>query len=517
MQLIRMFSKMYLLVIFGLLAISGYSQKQQERTQELPNILWITSEDNSAYFLGCYGNSFATTPNIDKLADEGFLYTRAYAPSPVCNPSRNTIITGVYAASNGNENMDSRYPTSSLIRTYAEVLREAGYYCTNNAKTAYCSSTLTADIWDESSPRAHYLNRPAGKPFFAIFNLFSSHESANQLYTETDKLRHSADKVVIAPYHPGTKEVRHDWAQYYDRVENMDTEVGMLLKELEDAGLADNTIVFYYSDHGGVLPRSKRFCNETGTHVPLIIRIPEKYKYLYPATRPGMKVDRLVNFVDLAPTLYSILGLPIPGYIQGHAFLGDQKTADPEYTFMTRQRMDERFDNVRAVRDKRYRYIRNYMPFRITMQHVDYMFMQPSARSWQETFLSGQTNEVQSRYFLPKPAEELYDTENDYWEVNNLAGDPAYAEILKRMRKTLDDWRLEVKDAGVIPETEYETLAGNQSLYDYVRSDECPFEELIKASDLAVMGGPDNLDTYAEYLKNQNSAMRYWGATGLLC
>jgi hypothetical protein len=310
--------------------------------------------------------------------------------------------------------------------------------------------------------------------------------------------------------------VRHDWAQYYDRVENMDTEVGMLLRELEDAGLSDNTIVFYYSDHGGVLPRSKRFCNETGTHVPLIIRIPEKYKYLYPAARPGMKVDRLVNFVDLAPTLYSILNLPVPEFIQGHAFLGEQKTADPEYTFMTRQRMDERFDNVRAVRDKKYRYIRNYMPFRITMQHVDYLFRQPSARSWLETFLSGRTNEVQSRDFLPKPAEELYDTENDYWEVNNLAEDPAYAEVLNRMRKVMDDWRLEVRDAGVIPETEYEALAGNQSLYDYVRSDGCPFGELLKASDLAVMGGPDDLKTYKAYLKDRNSAMRYWGATGLL-
>jgi len=500
------------ITLLGLFSTACTSKKPAE----LPNILWITSEDNSAYFLGCYGNSFATTPNLDRLSREGFQYTHAYAPSPVCNPSRNSIITGVYAASNGNENMNSDYPTSELIRTYAEILHEAGYYCTNNAKTAYCSSNLTGDIWDESSTRAHYLNRPEGKPFFAIFNLFSSHESANQLQTPTADLRHSADEVAIAPYHPRTPEVSHDWAQYYDRVENMDTEVGMLLQELENNGMAENTIVFYYSDHGGVLPRSKRFCDETGTHVPLIIRIPEKYKYLYPADKPGEKVDRLVNFVDLAPTLYSMLGLSIPDYIQGNAFLGEQKSADPEYTYMTRQRMDERFDNVRAVRDRKYRYIRNYMPFRITMQHVDYLFRQPSAQSWMEAFLSGRTNEVQSRYFLPKPVEELYDTENDYWEVNNLANDPAYAKVLDRMRKAMDDWRMEVRDAGVIPETEYLALAGNQSLYDYVRSEECPFEELITASNQAVLGGAENLETFREYLKNGNSAMRYWGATGLL-
>ncbi len=169
----------------------------------------------------------------------------------MCNPSRNAIITGVYAASNGNENKNSRYPTSPIIRTYAEILCDAGYYCTKNAKTAYCSSRLTADIWDENSPWAHYLNRPAGKPFFAVFDLFSSHETTNQMYTKTKDLRHDADKVVIPPYHPGTEEVRHDWAQYYDRVENMDTEVDTLLRELDDAALSENTIVF-----GGTLPRS---------------------------------------------------------------------------------------------------------------------------------------------------------------------------------------------------------------------------------------------------------------------
>ncbi|MEZ5070745.1 MAG: sulfatase [Bacteroidales bacterium] len=481
-----------------------------------PNILWITSEDNSAYFLGCYGNEFATTPNLDRLAGEGFRYTHAYAPSPVCNPARNAIITGMYAASNGNENMDSGYPTSDLIRTYAEILREAGYYCTNNSKTGYCSGSLGPDIWDESSTRAHYLNRPDGTPFFAVFNLFSSHESSNHRYTESSSLRHSPEMVEIAPYHPDIPAVRHDWAQYYDRIEDMDTEVGMLLQELEESGLADNTIVFYYSDHGGVLPRSKRFCDETGTQVPLIIRIPEKYRKLYPAGKPGETVDRLVNFVDLAPTLYSILGLPIPNYIQGNAFLGEKKTPDPAYTFMTRQRMDERFDNVRAVRDGKYRYIRNYMPHRIPMQHVDYLYLQPSARAWMEAFETGETNEVQSRAFRTKAVEELYDTEHDYWETNNLAGDPAYQDVLERMRKALDDWRLEIMDGGVIPETEYTALAGEASLYDYVRSEECPFGELITASNLAVLGGPVDLPAYVAYLKHENSAMRYWGATGLL-
>ncbi len=483
---------------------------------ELPNILWITSEDNSAYFTGCYGNTFATTPNIDRLASEGFLYTHAYATNAVSAPSRNTILTGVYSASNGNENMRSNYPTSGIIKGYPEYLHQAGYYCTNNSKTDYNTSTIDASIWDECSNKAHYKNRPSGKPFFAVFNIGTSHESSIHKQIPSEKLRHDPNKVTLPPYHPNTPEMRHDWAQYYDMVENMDAEVGAFLRELDSLGLAENTIVFYYGDNGGVLARSKRFVYETGTQIPLIIRIPEKYKYLYPAKKPGQKVDRLVNFVDLVPTILSIIGIPVPDYIQGKAFLGSQKSEDPQYTFMTRQRMDERYDNVRAVRDKQYRYIRNYMPFRITMQHVDYLFNAPSAQSWEDAYKAGKLNPIQSRYFEPKPLEELYDTENDYWEINNLAGDPAYAEVLKRMRKALDDWRMEVRDAGVIPETEYLPLAGNKSLYDYVRSASCPFEELIKASDLAILGGPGDVNTFVEYLKSDNSAIRYWGATGLL-
>ena len=492
---------------------------QEKKIKDLPNILWIVSEDNSAYFTGCYGNSFATTPNIDKLASEGFTYTHAYAAHAVCAPTRNSILTGVYACSNGNENMRSTYAKSDIVRTYPEYLREAGYYCTNNSKTDYNTNSVDPNaIWDESSDKAHYKNAPDGKPFFAVFNSMISHESCLFMrgLIPDDKLKHDPAKVVLPPYSPDIPEMRHDWAQYYDYVEKMDVWVGKLLKELDDSGLADNTIVMYYGDHGGVLPRSKRFLYETGTQAPLVIRIPKKYEYLYPNQKNGTKVDRLVNFVDFVPTLLSIAGVPVPDYMQGNAFLGAQKTKDPEYTFMARQRMDERVDNVRAVRDNQYRYIRNYMPFRITMQHVKFLFLAQSAQAWEDAFYAGETNEVQSRFFMEKPVEELYDTENDPWEVNNLAKDPKYAGVLKRMRKALDDWRLDIYDTGVIPETEYKTLAGEQSLYDYVRSTKCPFKELIKASDLAVMGNSNDVGTYVNYLKNENSAIRYWGAVGLL-
>jgi arylsulfatase A-like enzyme len=467
--------------------------------------------------MGCYGNKFATTPNIDKLATDGFLYSRAYCPHAVCAPSRNCILTGVYATSNGHENMRSRYPMSAEVHTYPEYLRKAGYYCTNNAKTDYNTSAFEYDaIWDECSKKAHYKNRPKGKPFFAVFNIELTHESQIFKSIPNKELRHNPDKVYLPPYTPDLPETRHDWAQYYDKIEDMDTQVGKFLKELDESGEAENTIVMYYGDNGGVLARSKRFMYESGTRIPFIVRIPQKFKYLYPAQKPGQKVDRIINFVDLAPTLMSITGTTIPGYMQGNAFLGTKKTKDQENTFMSRQRMDERYDLVRAVRDKKFRYIRNYMPFRITLQHVEFLFRAPSAVAWFTAFKEGKTDAVQSFPFLPKPVEELYNTEIDPWEVNNLASNPAYASDLIRMRKVQTDWMRSIRDAGLIPEAEYQNLAGDKSLYDYMRSAACPFDELMEASELATLGGKKELNRFIKYLKNPNSAMRYWGATGLL-
>lgn len=483
---------------------------------ELPNILWLTSEDNCP-FLGCYGDEFATTPNLDKLASEGFLYTHAYANAPVCAPARNTIITGIYATSGGNEHMRSNYFKSEIIKTYPEFLREGGYYCTNNVKTDYNTQSIDPQlIWDECSRDAHYKNRNPGQPFFAVFNTTISHESSIHDSIPDEKLRHNPEEVPIPPYHPATQAIKHDWAQYYDKVEDMDAWVGEKLRELEESGLAESTIVFYYGDNGGVLPRSKRYVYETGTRVPLIIRIPEKFKHLFPAKKSGSKIDRLVSFVDLAPTLLSIAGINIPDYYQGNAFLGSQKTEDPEYAFMFRGRMDERYDMSRAVRDSKYRYIRNYMPHRIYAQHLEYLWRAPSTRSWEQAYLSGNCNETQSVFWNSKPAEELYDTENDPWEVNNLATDPAYADIVNRMRTANREWMTRVKDAGFIPEADRVRRTGEMPVYDYIRTSGFDLETVIKAAETASFGNVENLTLFQSYLKNEESSIRYWGATGLL-
>ena len=503
--------------IAGISLLSSFSMAGcQQKAPGLPNILWITSEDNSP-FLGCYGDSFATTPHLDKLAAEGFLYTHAYANAPVCAPARNTIITGVYACSGGNQHMRSQYNKSDIIQYYPQFLRQMGYYCTNNPKEDYnIDPEQTKGVWDESGKTAHYRNRKPGQPFFAVFNSTISHESSIHTSIPTEQLRHDPQKVKLPPYHPDTPEMRHDWAQYYDKVEDMDAWVGSILEELEESGEADNTIVFYYGDHGGVLGRSKRFVYETGTRVPFLVRIPEKYKYLFPASKPGEKVDRLISFVDLAPTLLSIAGIPIPEWMQGHAFLGKQKTTDPEYAFMFRGRMDERYDMVRAVRDKQYRYIRNYMPYRIAGQHINYLWKAPSMQSWEQAYLQGKCNDMQSAFWKPKSSEELYNTEKDPWEVHNLAEDPAYREVLERMRKANDEWVTRILDTGFIPEGERNIRAGNMPLYDYMRSGKIPFKDILKAADLASLGKMENLGQMNEWLKNDDSAIRYWAATGLL-
>jgi len=501
-----------LLVIFS----SFSSCKTSAKKLPPPNILWIVSEDNSPLF-GCYGDTFATTPNFDKMAAEGFLYTHAYANAPVCAPARNTILTGVFANSNGCQNMRSHYKRSDKVPMYPVLMRKAGYYCTNNAKEDYNFNPKdTRGIWDESSRKAHYMNRKPGQPFLAVFNLGVSHESSIHKSIPAEQLRHDPEKVPLPPYHPDTKEMRHDWAQYYDKIEDLDTQVGKLLDELEKNGLADSTIVFYYGDHGGVLARSKRYVYETGTRVPFIIRIPEMYKDYFPAAKPGMKVDRIISFVDLAPTLLSLAGATIPETMQGHAFLGREKTPPPKYAYMFRDRMDERYDMSRAVRDDKFRYIHNYMPYRIYGQHINYLWRAPSIRSWEKAWKEGKCDATQSAFWNTKPVEELYDTENDPWEVHNLASDTAFKDRLLTMRKACDEWEKSIHDAGFIPEAMLSQLAGDMPFYDYMHSGKVNMDSLIAAANTATLGVKDDLSKDIELLKDKSAPLRYWGATGLL-
>ncbi len=500
-----------LLVLFT--SFSCDQGKTSKNQTQPPNILWIVSEDNSPYF-GCYGDSLATTPTLDKLASEGILYKNAFANAPVCAAARSTIISGVYPTTMGTQNMRSKYNTPDLIKFFPQYLKEVGYYTTNNSKTDY-NMNIPAGVWDESSRKAHYKNRKEGQPFFAIFNIGVSHESGLHKTKPAIELRHNPAEMNLPPYHPDTPEIRHDWAQFYDKIEDMDTQVARILNELEASGQAKNTIVAYYSDHGGIVTRSKRFVYDTGTRVPMIWRFPENYKHLAPA-QPNTQLDRLVSFVDLAPTMLSILDIHVPDYMQGEAFLGKQQKEARQYVHLFSDRMDERIDKVRAVRDKQFRYIKNYMPHRIYGEHLVYLWRAPSCRSWEQAYEQGHCNEVQSIFWNEKPAEELYDVMADPWEVNNLAANPEYAETLNRLRHETNNWMASTRDSGLIPEGELMALNDKQLIYDYVRSEAYDYGGIKHAADIATARDKSKLEDLIVFLGDENAIIRYWGVIGCL-
>lgn len=479
-----------------------------------PNILWLTCEDMSPN-IGPYGDRYATTPNLDRFARQALRYETVWSNAPVCAPARTTLISGLYPTATGGEHMRSMVRLPATFKMYPQVMREAGYYCTNNSKTDY-NLEEPGKVWDASSARAHWKNRPAGQPFFAVFNFTITHES--QIRTRPHTWVHDPAKAPLPAYHPDTPEVRQDWAQYYDNISTMDAQVGEKLKELEEAGLTEDTIVFFYSDHGSGMPRSKRWPYNSGLQVPLLIRVPEKYRSLAPKDyAPGGVTKRMVSFVDMAPTLMSLAGVQPPTYLQGHAFAGKYDTPPQTVLHGFRGRMDERYDLVRSVRDGRYVYIRNYMPHRIYGQHIGYMFETPTTRVWKELYDAGKLKAPQTYFWQAKPVEELYDLQNDPDEVKNLAASPEHREALERLRKAEREQALRIRDIGFLPESEVHRRSAGSTPYELGHDPaKYPFERVFAAAELASRPEKGDLAQVIKLLQDPDSAVRYWGATGLL-
>jgi uncharacterized sulfatase len=483
---------------------------------ERPNILWLTSEDNGPN-LGCYGDEFAVTPNLDALAKRGLRYTNATSNAPVCAPARTAIISGLYPPSTGAEHMRSETRLPAAFRMFPQFLREEGYYCTNNSKEDY-NLAKPGRVWDESSRRAHWRNRRAGQPFFAVFNHTISHESQiRNTIRKRDRI-HDPAKAPVPAYHPDAPEVRRDWAQYYDRLTMMDTEVGAKLGELEEAGLAEETIVFYFGDHGSGMPRHKRWLYMSGLRVPLIVYFPPKWRHLAPKDyQPGGTSDRLVSFVDLAPTILSLAGIEPPKWMQGGPFAGEYTAEEPEFSYGFRGRMDERYDLLRSVRDKRYNYIRNYMPHRVYGQHLAYMFQTPTTRVWQRLFREGRLNPAQAKFWEPKPAEELYDLEADPEEIHNLAGAPEYAGVLERLRRAHAAWSERIKDVGLLSEWEMHERSRDSTPYELGHdASRYNFPAIFSAAGMASSRNDDDLPRLVKLLDDADSGVRYWAAMGIL-
>jgi arylsulfatase A-like enzyme len=503
----------------GVFLIAGSSSGLHGQDRSLsdpprPNFLWITSEDNGPQ-LGCYGDTYADTPNIDALAAKSQRYLNCWSNAPVCAPARTTIISGMYPTSLGAQHMRSEVALPPEAQLYPQAFRQLGYYCSNNSKEDYNLQT-PATLWDESSGKAHWRKRRAGQPFLAVFNFTISHES--KLRTRPHTAIHDPSQVPVPPYHPDTPEVRQDWAQYYDRLTEMDREVGQVLRQLKDDGLADSTIVFYYGDHGSGMPRGKRWLYQSGLHVPLIVHVPERFQALVSNQyQAGGTSERLVSFVDLMPTLLSLAGQRPSPNLQGKAFLGKYASDMPQYIYGFRDRMDERYDMSRAVRDERYLYIRNFFPHRPQGAYLDYMFQTPTTQVWKKLFDAGQLNEAQSVFWKPKASEELYDIAADPYQIKNLADDPSHQETLLRFRQAARDWMVSIKDVGFIPEGQMFELAAGDAPYTLGHdSQRYPMETVYDIADLATRSSVEDLQTLLEKRVHAHPVVRFWVANGLL-
>ncbi|MGW6057864.1 sulfatase-like hydrolase/transferase [Streptomyces sp. NPDC055189] len=474
---------------------------------ERPNILWLVAEDHYP-FVGTYGDPLARTPTLDRLAREGIRYDNSYSTAPVCAPSRFALLTGVAPQSAGPaHHMRALGHIPAFLKGFPQYLREAGYYTTNNAKTDYNTTIDLPATWDASSTTAHYRDRPAGAPFFAVFNDATTHESS--LFSAEDGTTRR-DEIRLPTYLPDTDDIRGDFAHYYDAMGKMDAHVAAQLGELEAAGLADDTIVFFYSDNGGVLPRSKRHCYDEGLRTALIVRLPAKWAHLAP--RPaGSAESRAVTSVDYGPTVLALAGVDIPDHIQGRPFLGAHRLPPAPYAFGGRDRMDERYDMVRTVRDARYRYLRNYAPHRPRGQHGAYAWLARGYQSWQQAHLDGTLDPVQERFWGPKPAEELYDLHADPDEIHNLAADPAHARTLARLSHALDGHIITVHDNGFIPEGS--PLEGWQ---ESRRAGAYPLRRVMRLAGHAIERQRRHLPHFIQELADDNEVVRYWAAQGLL-
>ncbi|MGB2713177.1 MAG: sulfatase-like hydrolase/transferase [Vicinamibacterales bacterium] len=445
-------------------ALPAAGGQQPSASLARPNIVWISNEDMSPR-LGAYGDRFARTPTLDRLAKEAVRFTNAFTTAPVCAPSRAAIITGMFQAAIGAQHMrttEDRIPELPgpylavppfYVKAFPEYLRAAGYFTSNRAKTDY-QFGVPFTIWDDIGPQAHWRNRQdKNQPFFSVFNIEVTHES--QIFPTSPArkgkpLVSDPSEVPLPPYYPDTPLVRREMARVYDNIADMDSRVGELLRQLDEDGLTDNTIVFYWSDHGDGVPRSKRSLYDSGLHVPLMIRWPKN-----PAVVPGSVNDQLVSFVDLAPTVLAMAGVEIPAHLHGRVLVGPKAAAEPTFVFAARDRMDIEYDMMRAARDRRFLYIRNFQPELPYAGHVPYRNQSDIMQEWLRLQAEGNLSGTPALWMRThRPAEELYDTRTDPHQIKNVASDPAQRTTLERMRGAVAEWMSRINDQGLINEAE---------------------------------------------------------------
>ena len=485
--------------------------------QEQPNFVWLISEDNSKHFLKLFDENGAETPNISALAKQGLVFNNAFSNSPVCSVARTTLITSCYAPRIGTQfhRRSKMVPLPKGLNAFPEYLKQAGYYTTNRSKTDY-NVSVGSNVWNESSRKASWRNRKQGQPFFHKQSFKSTHEGSlhfkrnamNNKPTKTDP-----EKVFVAPFHPKTKIFKYTYARYHDRIQTMDQQIGSVIKQLRDDGLLESTFVFYFADHGGVLPRGKGYAYETGLHIPLVVRIPEKFKHLVDAKR-GSRIDGFVSFVDFGPTLLNLAGLKTPDQVDGRPFLGkDVKTKEVnrrDATFGYADRFDEKYDLVRAVREGKYKYIRNYQPFNFDGLQNNYRYRMLAYQQWRELYAAKKLNKIQSQFFQARPAEQLFNIENDPYEVRDLSGDSTHQEVLKKLRNKLAQHVKATNDLSFFPESAL-LKKGFDDPTGFGSENKKQIAELVSVADLSLVPFQEAKPQISAALNSKNPWVRYWG------
>lgn len=491
---------------------SAANNKKKER----PNILWVTFEDTSSYEFGCYGNKDVHTPNADSLAAQGIQFMNAWSVAPQSSPARSSLITGCYAPTYGMDVHPVSYDTPADI-FFPQRLREAGYYCTNNSKTHYNSTNNNKACWDECTKTASYNSpkRGKGQPFFAVFNTVTSHMGRVRTFHTDGRRDYTKEGIytellTLPSYVPDLPEVRSDYAGHLEAVQDVDTWLGFFLKDLKDKGLDDNTIIFFFSDHGGCVPRGKGYLYESGLKVPLIAYFPEKWKHL--ANGKSGKDNSLVNFTDLGPTVLSLAGVKPTKNMQGKAIFGEYASKEErkvQFAFAANQL--HHFMPVRAVTDGHIKYMRSYIPYRQFALRNYYQWGMPSNKAWDKLVLGNHnTNPDWALTFDAHPAEMLFDLDKDPGELHDLSSSPEYAEVLAKMRKELSNHIRSTHDLGFF----LPTSRTGHVLYDVVRKEKYPMEELYKLVEAAGIGDIASLPLFEKAIASSHRDMRFWGAVG---
>lgn len=507
------------LVVLGIIFLffSCKKLKEENNTQEKPNIVWLVSEDNSKHFLKLYDKGGAAMPHIEALAENGIVFNNAFSNAPVCSVARSTIISGCYAPRVGAQYHRKMQlaPMPDGLKMFPEYLREAGYYTTNNAKEDY-NFTKSENVWDESSGVASYKNRKTGQPFFHVQNFGTTHEG--QLHFTTSQMdslskKTSTENETVFPYHPDTPTFRFTNAYYRDLHQKVDATIGDFINQLKEESLMENTIIFYYGDHGGVLPRSKGYVYESGLNVPMVVYVPEKWKHLSPV-KMGSNTDAFVQFIDLAPTVLNLAGVEIPEQIDGTPFLGkgvtNENFKNSNTTFGYADRFDEKYDLVRSFRKGKYKYIRNYQPFNVDALFNFYRYKMLAYKEWQQHYDEGKLNEVQAQFFKAKAPEALYDIEKDPDELHNLASDPSKESILIELRTDLQDQVKSMPDLSFYPES-YFLENGISNPVAFGQQNKTAIAEFIAIADLTLKPFEESKAEIEKALQSDNPWKRYWG------